>query len=363
MAFSPSRAEPMAFFRTVSFAEPLPAMASGVVLRAPQMADFAEWAALREASRDFLTPVGADLAGRRPHAAARSAAASSAMPRTSAATRPMPFFIFRKRRQCAGRRAHARQHPPRRRAGRQPRLLDGRALCPPGLHDGGGAGAHAVRVRHAAAAPARGRLHPDQCRLDPAAGEDAAFEREGYARQYLCINGIWQDHLLLCAAQGRPGVLTSRRLPAPWGRHGCAAINAATSRLRWSGNADLSVRGVLGSDVARDRGRSARCDRVRRFVARCSGGVHRARPAAVARRRRLRPRSARAPAPAHGSRRRPTPLADRMIRLPGVDSPHGRGDAVMIGGQDRPGDAADGSALSGHLRAARARMHAASAAT
>src|SRR6266545_224762 len=47
----------MAFFRTVSLSEPMPAIAGdGVVLRAPQMSDCAEWAALREASRDFLTP-------------------------------------------------------------------------------------------------------------------------------------------------------------------------------------------------------------------------------------------------------------------------------------------------------------------
>jgi ribosomal-protein-alanine N-acetyltransferase len=26
--------------------------------------------------------------------------------------------------------------------------------------------------------------------------EKTGFKREGYARQYLCINGIWQDHLL-----------------------------------------------------------------------------------------------------------------------------------------------------------------------
>jgi hypothetical protein len=25
--------------------------------------------------------------------------------------------------------------------------------------------------------------------------EKAGFTREGYARQYLCINGAWQDHL------------------------------------------------------------------------------------------------------------------------------------------------------------------------
>jgi ribosomal-protein-alanine N-acetyltransferase len=26
--------------------------------------------------------------------------------------------------------------------------------------------------------------------------EQAGFAREGYAREYLCINGLWQDHLL-----------------------------------------------------------------------------------------------------------------------------------------------------------------------
>src|SRR6266568_6545030 len=47
----------MAFFRTVSLSEQIPAVTgNGVVLRAPQMSDCAEWAALREASRDFLTP-------------------------------------------------------------------------------------------------------------------------------------------------------------------------------------------------------------------------------------------------------------------------------------------------------------------
>src|SRR5579862_2005377 len=47
----------MAFFRTINFSEPPPSIGGdGVTLRMPQMADFVEWAALREASRDFLTP-------------------------------------------------------------------------------------------------------------------------------------------------------------------------------------------------------------------------------------------------------------------------------------------------------------------
>src|SRR6188508_3276269 len=47
----------MAFFRTVSFSEPLPIVeGDGVYLRAPQMSDYSEWTTLREASRDFLVP-------------------------------------------------------------------------------------------------------------------------------------------------------------------------------------------------------------------------------------------------------------------------------------------------------------------
>jgi ribosomal-protein-alanine N-acetyltransferase len=47
----------MAFFRTVSFSEPLPVIpGAGVMLRVPQSADYAEWAAVRAASRDFLVP-------------------------------------------------------------------------------------------------------------------------------------------------------------------------------------------------------------------------------------------------------------------------------------------------------------------
>src|SRR3990172_5942369 len=47
----------MAFFRSVSFSDSMPAIAGdGVALRVPQSSDYAEWAALREASRGFLVP-------------------------------------------------------------------------------------------------------------------------------------------------------------------------------------------------------------------------------------------------------------------------------------------------------------------
>ena len=78
--------------------------------------------------------------------ARRSAAASSAI--RGPAQRPRLCVLrLPQARRRAGRRAHARQYPARLRAGRQPRLLDGRGLCAAGLHDGGGQRRHPVRVR------------------------------------------------------------------------------------------------------------------------------------------------------------------------------------------------------------------------
>ena len=34
--------------------------------------------------------------------------------------------------------------------------------------------------------------------------EKTGFRREGYARDYLCINGTWQDHLLYARLQSDP---------------------------------------------------------------------------------------------------------------------------------------------------------------
>src|ERR1051326_9084096 len=47
----------MALFRTINLADQPPLIeGTGVFLRAPQAGDYAEWAALRDASRAFLTP-------------------------------------------------------------------------------------------------------------------------------------------------------------------------------------------------------------------------------------------------------------------------------------------------------------------
>ncbi|WP_334174894.1 GNAT family protein [Pseudoxanthobacter sp.] len=44
--------------------------------------------------------------------------------------------------------------------------------------------------------------------------EKVGFQREGYARRYLCINGAWQDHLLFAVLSDDP--LCGRGAAAEW---------------------------------------------------------------------------------------------------------------------------------------------------
>ena len=52
------------------------------------------------------------------------------------------------------------------------------------------------------------RLHRLEAACIPSNGasirllEKTGFAREGYAREYLCINGLWQDHLLFARLDG-----------------------------------------------------------------------------------------------------------------------------------------------------------------
>jgi ribosomal-protein-alanine N-acetyltransferase len=55
-------------------------------------------------------------------------------------------------------------------------------------------GGHPVRLQRYSAASVGGRLHPDQRAMRLL--EKTGFQRKGYAREYLCINGSWQDHVL-----------------------------------------------------------------------------------------------------------------------------------------------------------------------
>jgi [ribosomal protein S5]-alanine N-acetyltransferase len=185
----------MAFFRTASFSETMPAIVGkGIVLRTPQMSDYPEWAALREESREFLTPW-------EPTWPADDLTRSSFRRRIKRyfedhrADLAYAFFVYRSSDDI---------------------LVGGLTLANirRGCAQAGSLGywmgaPHARRGYMSAAVNAvvpfafeTLKLHRIEAACIPEniasirLLERAAFKREGYARQYLCINGIWQDHLL-----------------------------------------------------------------------------------------------------------------------------------------------------------------------
>jgi ribosomal-protein-alanine N-acetyltransferase len=193
----------MAFFRTTALAETLPAIDSErVVLRQPQMSDHSEWAALREKSHEFLKPWEpvwpADDLTRA--AFRRRLKRYVEDQRTDQA---YSFFIFRKSDGALVggitlsnvRRGVAQagsigywMGKPYARQGLMSMAL--RALIPFGFTT--------LRLHRLEAA----------CITTNVASirllEKSGFHREGYARQYLCINGMWQDHLLYARIKDEP---------------------------------------------------------------------------------------------------------------------------------------------------------------
>jgi ribosomal-protein-alanine N-acetyltransferase len=193
----------MAFFRTVTLSEQLPAIVGDtVVLRVPQMSDYAEWAALREASREFLTPWEPtwppdDLT--RPSYRRRIKRYAEDQ-RSDLA---YPLFVFRKsdnvlvggltlaniRRGCA-------------QAGNLGYWM-GAAYSRQGYMTA------AVKVVIPFAFETL-RLHRVEAACIPANVasirllEKTGFRREGFAREYLCIDGVWQDHLLYARLKHDP---------------------------------------------------------------------------------------------------------------------------------------------------------------
>ncbi|MDP2409393.1 MAG: GNAT family protein [Pseudolabrys sp.] len=193
----------MAFFRSVSFSEPMPAITgAGVILRAPQSSDHAEWAALRESSRSFLTPWEpiwpADDLTR--GAFRRRLKRYAEDQRNDLA---YAFLIFRSEDNALVggltlaniRRGVAQAGSigywigaPFARRGYMSAAM--RALVPFGFRT--------LRLHRLEAACIPGNAA--SVRLL----EKTGFTREGYARAYLCINGVWQDHLLYARLQDDP---------------------------------------------------------------------------------------------------------------------------------------------------------------
>jgi len=185
----------MAFFRTVSSNEVLPAIAgAGVTLRVPQSGDFAEWAALRERSRAFLVPWEPTW----PADDLTRGAFRRRLKRYAEDLRndlAYAFLIFRSDDNA---------------------LVGGLTLANirRGVAQAGSIGywVGAPFGRKGYMTTAMGalvpfcfgtlRLHRLEAACIPGNTasvrllEKTGFQREGYARSYLCINGTWQDHLL-----------------------------------------------------------------------------------------------------------------------------------------------------------------------
>ena len=190
----------MAFFRTVSFSEPMPAIPGvGVTLRAPQSTDYAEWTSLREASRGFLVPWEPTW----PDDDLTRGAFRRRLKRYAEDQRSdlaYAFLIFRSEDNA---------------------LVGGLTLANirRGVAQAGSIGywigAPFARKGYMTAAVRALvpfcfqtlRLHRVEAACIPGNNasirllEKAGFKREGYARGYLCINGIWQDHLLYARLQ------------------------------------------------------------------------------------------------------------------------------------------------------------------
>jgi ribosomal-protein-alanine N-acetyltransferase len=194
----------MAFFRTVSFSEiSMPPIAgAGVALRVPQSSDHAEWAALREASRSFLTPWEPIW----PDDDLTRGAFRRRLKRYADDQRndlAYAFLIFRSDDNA---------------------LVGGLTLANirRGVAQAGSigywVGAPFARKGYMTAAVRALipfclqtlRLHRLEAACIPANTasisllEKTGFTREGYARSYLCINGAWQDHLLYARVSGDP---------------------------------------------------------------------------------------------------------------------------------------------------------------
>jgi ribosomal-protein-alanine N-acetyltransferase len=191
----------MAFFRTVSFSEPLPTVeGDGVYLRAPQMSDYSEWTTLREASRAFLTPWEptwpSDDLSRSAFRRRLRRYAEDQRADTSYA-----FFLFRKADDAlVGGLTLANIRRGVAQAGSLG-YWTGEPFSRRGLMTGALQGLVPFAFGSL-------RLHRLEAACIPSNAasirllEKMGFAREGYAREYLCINGLWQDHLLFARING-----------------------------------------------------------------------------------------------------------------------------------------------------------------
>jgi ribosomal-protein-alanine N-acetyltransferase len=185
----------MAFFRTINFTEPLPSIEGDIVtLRTPQITDFEEWAALRETSRAFLTPWEPTW----PDDDLTRSAFRRRIKRYTEDLRSDQGYAFLIWRNSDSALAGGLTLANIRRGVAQAGSL-GYWMGLPSIRQG------YMRAAVRAVIPfafATLRLHRLEAACIPTNSgsmrllESTGFAREGYAREYLCINGTWQDHLL-----------------------------------------------------------------------------------------------------------------------------------------------------------------------
>jgi len=185
----------MAFFRTINFSEPLPSIdGDGVLLRTPQMTDYAEWAALRERSRAFLTPWEPAW----PEDDLSRGAFRRRVKRYAEDLRTDQGYAFLIIRNSDNSLVGGLTIANVRRGVAQAGSL-GYWMGQPFARQGYMTAAVRAVVPFAFTTL---RLHRLEAACIPTnAGsirllENTGFVREGYAREYLCIAGVWQDHLL-----------------------------------------------------------------------------------------------------------------------------------------------------------------------
>lgn len=193
----------MAFFRTINFTEPMPSIdGDGVILRMPQMTDFEEWAALREASRQFLTPWEPTW----PDDDLTRSAFRRRVKRYAEDLRADLGYAFLISRNSDGALVGGLTLANVRRGVAQAGSV-GYWIGLPFVRQGYMTAAVRAVIPFAFASL---RLHRLEAACIPTnAGsmrllEKTGFTREGYAREYLCINGTWQDHLLYARLRDVP---------------------------------------------------------------------------------------------------------------------------------------------------------------
>ena len=193
----------MAFFRTINFSEALPSIAGeGVMLRTPQVTDYSDWAALREASREFLAPWEPTW----PADDLSRSAFRRRIRRYAEDLRTDQGYAFLIIRSADDALVGGLTLANIRRGVAQAGSLGYWMGQPHARHGYMTAAVRAV-IPFAFATL---RLHRLEAACIPTNTgsirllENTGFVREGYAREYLCINGTWQDHLLFALLKDAP---------------------------------------------------------------------------------------------------------------------------------------------------------------